>query len=55
MDHVLAQEYFAAMNFALAFAAENRRKMKDVCCEQLQFETRCGFVREINIHHNFAA
>jgi tRNA-splicing ligase RtcB len=55
MDHALAQEYFAAMNFALAFAAENRRKMKGVCCEQLQLETRCGFMREINIHHNFAA
>jgi tRNA-splicing ligase RtcB (3'-phosphate/5'-hydroxy nucleic acid ligase) len=55
MDHDLAQEYLAAMNFALAFAAENRRQMKDVCCEQLQFETRCGVTREINIHHNFAA
>ncbi len=55
MDNPMAQEYMAAMNYALLFAAENRAGMKDVCCEQLQFETRCGFVREINIHHNFAA
>jgi tRNA-splicing ligase RtcB len=55
MDNPLAQEYKAAMDYALAFAAENRQRMKEVCSEQMQYETRCGFLREINIHHNFAA
>jgi tRNA-splicing ligase RtcB (3'-phosphate/5'-hydroxy nucleic acid ligase) len=55
MEHTLAQEYFSAMNFALAFAAENRRRMKDVFCEQMRFKTHCGFTKETNIHHNFAA
>lgn len=55
MDHQLAQEYKAAMDYALAFAAENRQRIKEVCAEQMQYETRCGFLKEINIHHNFAA
>jgi tRNA-splicing ligase RtcB len=55
MDNQLAREYKAAMDYALAFAAENRQRMKDVCAEQLQYETRCGLLNEINIHHNFAA
>ena len=55
MDNRLAQEYKAAMDYALAFAAENRQRMKEVCAEQMQYETRCGFLKEINIHHNFAA
>ena len=55
MDNQLAQEYKTAMDYALAFAAENRQRMKEVCAEQMQYETRCGFLKEINIHHNFAA
>jgi tRNA-splicing ligase RtcB len=55
MDNLLAQEYKTAMDYALAFAAENRQRMKQVCAEQLQYETRCSFLSEINIHHNFAA
>jgi tRNA-splicing ligase RtcB len=43
------------MDYALAFAAENRQRMKQVCAEQLRYETRCSFLSEINIHHNFAA
>ncbi|HUI90737.1 MAG TPA: RtcB family protein [Chitinivibrionales bacterium] len=55
MDKQLAREYKTAMDYALDFAAENRQRMKQVCQEQLRAETRCGFLREINIHHNFAA
>jgi tRNA-splicing ligase RtcB (3'-phosphate/5'-hydroxy nucleic acid ligase) len=55
LDASLAQEYLAAMDFALSFAAENRRQMKQVCCDIMQFETRCSFTHEINIQHNFAA
>jgi tRNA-splicing ligase RtcB len=55
MDNLLAQEYKTAMDYALAFAAENRQRMKQVCAEQLRYETRCSFLSEINIHHNFAA
>jgi tRNA-splicing ligase RtcB (3'-phosphate/5'-hydroxy nucleic acid ligase) len=55
MDNQLAQEYKAAMDFALAFAAENRRRIKEVCFNQIQDETCCGFIKEISIHHNFAA
>lgn len=50
-----AKEYISAMNFALAFARENRRLMmshlKNAAIEVLG----CDFDNEINIHHNFAA
>jgi tRNA-splicing ligase RtcB len=55
MDKRWAEEYKTAMDYALEFAAENRQRMKLVCQEQMQAETRCGFLQEINIHHNFAA
>ena len=55
MDKLPAQEYKTAMDYALAFAAENRQRMKEVCAMQMQNETRCNFLFEINIHHNFAA
>jgi tRNA-splicing ligase RtcB len=49
------EEYLSAMDFALAFARENRRQMmmkfKDCAHDVLH----CGFTQEINIHHNFAA
>lgn len=50
-----AQEYIAAMNFACAFAQENRRQMM-ICFKNAARETLgCDFAEEINIHHNFAA
>jgi tRNA-splicing ligase RtcB len=55
MDKQIAMEYKTAMDYALAFAAENRQRMKKVCFEQMQYETHCGLTKEINIHHNFAA
>jgi tRNA-splicing ligase RtcB len=48
-------DYLAAMNFALQFAAENRRKMMKRFKECAEEILGCGFVQEINIHHNFAA
>ena len=51
-----AKEYFAAMEFALLFAAENRHRMlqriKDAFKAHLG---NAGFEPPINIHHNYAA
>jgi len=55
MDTKLAQEYKQAMEYALSFAYENRQRIKNVCIEQFKIETSCNFLKEINIHHNFAA
>jgi tRNA-splicing ligase RtcB len=55
IDKDPGREYMTAMEYALSFAAANRQHMKEVVCEIMQDETRCGFVHEINIHHNFAA
>jgi len=48
-------EYFQAMNFALAFAFENRSRMltfiQEIVCEVIP----CEFGECINIHHNYAA
>ncbi len=48
-------QYLAAMNYALSFAYENRQRMKNRISDIFSEETRCGFLHEINIHHNFAA
>ena len=55
-DSRAGQDYLRDMSFALAYALENRRRMMAVCKEAL-FEQAggVGFVREINIHHNYAA
>ncbi|MFC1586648.1 RtcB family protein, partial [Fibrobacterota bacterium] len=54
-DSKLFHEYCPAMDFSLAFAYANRQLMmkrfKDCAYDVLG----CGFTREINIHHNFAA
>lgn len=50
-----AQEYIQAMNFALAFARENRRLMMARVKTAAQEVLDCDFTEEINIHHNFAA
>jgi tRNA-splicing ligase RtcB len=55
VDKEQGREYMTAMEYALSFAAANRQHMKEVVSEIIQNETRCGFVHEINIHHNFAA
>lgn len=48
--------YIRDMNFALSYARENRARMMDVFKEAVSVcLPRISFVREINIHHNYAA
>lgn len=50
------QGYLRDMTFALAYAQENRRRMMAVCKETLlDLAGPTAFVREVNIHHNYAA
>ncbi|MFC1498574.1 RtcB family protein [Verrucomicrobiota bacterium] len=50
-----AQEYLAAMNFALKFAAQNRelmmKRFSDIVCGRLG----CSIKQTINIHHNYCS
>lgn len=55
VDKKEGEEYIAAMNYALAFAAENRRQMMAHFREAARNVLGCTFAEEINIHHNFAA
>lgn len=49
-------DYFRDMLFALRYALENRRRMMAVFQETIaDFVPEARFVREINIHHNYAA
>jgi tRNA-splicing ligase RtcB len=50
-----AQEYKAAMEFALLFARANREFIKQRCMELMQSATHCQGIGEIDIHHNYAA
>ena len=48
--------YFRDMNFALRYAEENRRRMMAVLKATFaEFVPEAEFVREIDIHHNYAA
>ena len=48
--------YFRDMNFALEYARENRSRMMAACRETLaEFAPNAHFLREVNIHHNYAA
>ena len=48
--------YYQDMRFALAYALENRHRMMQVFQETLaEFIPETNFLREINIHHNYAA
>ena len=56
MDIEEGRAYFQDMRFALAYALENRRRMMQVFKETLaEFLPETEFLREINIHHNYAA
>ena len=56
MDDDAGRNYFRDMNFALEYAAENRRRMMAVFREVIEeFIPEVTFVNEINIHHNYAA
>ncbi len=49
-------DYFRDMHFALRYALENRRRMMAVFKETLaEFVPEANFLREVNIHHNYAA
>lgn len=56
LDHEDGQDYIRDMQFAMAYARENRRIMmalfKQALTEQLG---QVEFVDEVNIHHNYAA
>lgn len=55
-DTAEGRSYFADMQFALAYALENRRRMMAVFKETLaEFAPQVEFLREVNIHHNYAA
>ena len=48
--------YFRDMNFALKYAFENRQRMMAKCKEVIaEFVPEVNFIREVNIHHNYAA
>ena len=56
METKEAQEYFAAMNFALTFAKENRFRMVEVIKQAFRVNVPgITFDETINIHHNYAA
>ena len=56
MDVQEGRDYFRDMMFALAYALENRRRMMAVFKETLaEAVPEVEFIREINIHHNYAA
>ena len=49
------QNYIRDMNFALAYARENRARMMKRFKDAVQEHLSPGFTLEINIHHNYAA
>ncbi len=49
-----ADEYEAAMKFALAFALENRNVMSDIIMNILDGYLGAEWLHRINIHHNYA-
>jgi len=56
LDEHEGEAYLRDMNFALAYARENRRCMMEVFKEVLsQHLPGIKFTEEINIHHNYAA
>jgi tRNA-splicing ligase RtcB (3'-phosphate/5'-hydroxy nucleic acid ligase) len=56
-DSVDGKAYIRDMNFALEYALENRKRMMNIFKEQLFdfMDEKVEFLREINIHHNYAA
>ena len=56
MEEQAGQEYFKDMGFALEYAYENRQRMMGVMKSVFsEFVPEAQFIREINIHHNYAA
>ncbi len=55
-DSKEGEAYIRDMNFALRYAQENRKRMMDVFKAAVGANLEgIGFLREINIHHNYAA
>jgi len=54
-DTSKAQEYLSAMNFALAFAKENRAHMMESFSEIVRRLTSCRIEQALDIHHNYCA
>jgi len=50
-----AEEYLAAMNFALRFAKRNRELMMESFSAIVSAKTGCRALQSINIHHNYCA
>ena len=56
LEDEAGRSYFNDMNFALKYAFENRQRMMAKCKEVLaEFVPEAHFLREVNIHHNYAA
>ncbi len=56
LDEPAGQDYLRDMEFALAYALENRWRMMMAFKETLlEFAPEAKFVQETNIHHNYAA
>lgn len=56
IQETAGHDYFRDMNFALRYAFENRQRMMARCKEAIaEFIPEPGFIREVNIHHNYAA
>ncbi len=54
IDTQEGQDYMKAMNFALSFALENRRRMMMAFFEEVRKVLDCKPDTHINIHHNYA-
>ncbi|MGD9873628.1 MAG: RtcB family protein [Kiritimatiellia bacterium] len=54
VDSRQGQDYIRDMNFALAYARENRARMMQCFRVAVQEHLSANFTREINIHHNYA-
>lgn len=56
MDSDEGQEYFNAMNYALEFAAENRRQLLEQFYDIFREETKSReILKKVSIHHNYAS
>jgi tRNA-splicing ligase RtcB len=56
MDSDEGQEYFIAMNYALEFAAENRRQLLEQFYDIFREETKSEkIIKKVSIHHNYAS
>ncbi|MBR2439621.1 MAG: RtcB family protein [Lentisphaeria bacterium] len=56
LEEQAGQGYLRDMQFALDYARENRRRMMNTFKETIsEFVPEVNFIREVNIHHNYAA